>query len=77
MSNVNEKGIDQNSNSELAVERLVSPLGQQVERLQKDYDSADYILGEVHSYIIIHRTEIEKEFYDWFIKKIARYKEGG
>ena len=48
-------------------------LGQQVERLQKRYDFANYILGEAHSYIITHRTEIEKEFYDWFMRNIDKY----
>lgn len=53
---------------------VVSTLGQQVERLQKNQDNADYLLGEVHSYVIIHKTEIEKEFYDWFMRNMSKYQ---
>ncbi len=47
-----------------------------VMKLGRQHGKADYILGEVHAYLIGNATRIEKEFFDWFMRHYEKYQKG-
>ncbi len=48
-------------------------LSKKIEMLENNYNKADYILGEVMSYILLHEKDIEKEFFEWASRNYADY----
>ncbi len=47
-----------------------------VTKLGRQHGKADYILGEVHSYLIGNATRVDKEFFDWFMRQYQKYQKG-
>ncbi len=55
-------------------EHNISFLGEKIDQLQKKYVTADYLLQEINTYVITHKSEIGKEFFDWFLRNIEKYQ---
>jgi hypothetical protein len=50
-----------------------NPLAQQVEKLEEKQLAADYMLGEMVSYMMLDPGTVDKDHYKWVMRNFEKY----
>ena len=52
----------------------VGELAKKVDKLEKDFAKADYILSEVMSALVLDPTAVKEDTFDWLMRNYQKYE---